>query len=143
LQHVALNVRELQACERFYRETLGLEVVWRPDEDSIYLTNGTDNLALHRAPRARASVPQSLDHIGFTLVDESAVDAWYDYLSARGVPIVAPPRIHRDGTRSLYCKDPDGNTVQLLYEPRAAGSPARACREPGSEQPPAGASETP
>jgi hypothetical protein len=52
-------------------------------------------------------------------VDESAVDAWHDYLSFHGVAIVAPPRTHRDGTRSLYCKDPDGNTVQLLYESRA------------------------
>jgi catechol-2,3-dioxygenase len=122
LQHVALNVRELQVCERFYCETLGLEVVWRPDEDSVYLTNGSDNLALHRAPQARAPVAQSLDHIGFALEHESAVDAWHDFLSVHGVAIVAPPRTHRDGTRSLYCKDPDGNTVQLLYEPRAAAS---------------------
>jgi catechol 2,3-dioxygenase-like lactoylglutathione lyase family enzyme len=113
-------VRELQACERFYREALGLEVAWRPDEDSVYLTNGSDNLALHRAPRTRAPVPQSLDHIGFALEDERDVDAWHDHLLAHGVEVVAPPRTHRDGTRSLYCKDPDGNTVQLLYEPRAA-----------------------
>ena len=50
------------------------------------------------------------------------MDARHDYLSVHGVAIVAPPRNHRDGTRSLYCKDPDGNTVQLLYEPRAAAS---------------------
>lgn len=154
LQHVALNVGELQACERFYREILGLEVIWRPDEDSVYLTNGSDNLALHRSPQARTPVPQSLDHIGFALEDESAVDAWHDYLSFHGVAIVAPPRTHRDGTRSLYCKDPDGNTVQLLYEPRAAasrselaaavgqGSESRTANarvplleQPGSEQP--------
>lgn len=128
LQHVALNVGELQACERFYREILGLEVIWRLNEDSVYLTNGSDNLALHRAPQSRPPGPQSLGHIGFALEDESAVDAWHDYLSARGVAIVAPPRTHRDGTRSLYCKDPDGNTVQLLYEPRGAGSPERARR---------------
>jgi catechol 2,3-dioxygenase-like lactoylglutathione lyase family enzyme len=115
LQHVALKVGELQACERFYCETLGLEVIWRLDEDSVYLTNGSDNLALHRAPQSRAPVAQSLDHIGFALEDESAVDAWHDYLSVQGVAIVAPPRTHRDGTRSLYCRDPDGNTVQLLY----------------------------
>lgn len=104
---------ELQACERFYREILGLEVIGRPDEDSVYLTNGSDNLALHRAPEARPPVPQFLDHIGLSLEDQSAVDAWHDYLSVHGVAIVAPPRTHRDGTRSLHCKDPDGNTAQL------------------------------
>jgi catechol 2,3-dioxygenase-like lactoylglutathione lyase family enzyme len=136
LQHVALNVGELQACERFYRETLGLEVVWRPDADNVYLSNGSDNLALHRDPRARAPVAQSLDHIGFAVSDESAVDAWHDHLAARGVPIVAPPRTHRDGTRSLYCKDPEGNTVQLLYEPRPATGRERIRRGPRGRTPP-------
>jgi catechol 2,3-dioxygenase-like lactoylglutathione lyase family enzyme len=126
LQHVALNVEELQACEGFYRESLGLKVVWRPDQDSVHLTNGSDNLALHRAPQSRPPGPQSVDHIGFALEDESAVYAWHDYLPVRGLAIVAPPRTHRDGTRSLCCRAPDGNTAQLLYEPRATGSRERA-----------------
>jgi catechol-2,3-dioxygenase len=118
LQHLALNVSELGACERFYREVLGLRVAWRPDAESVYLTNGDDNLALHRAPIGRPAPPQRLDHIGFALESEDAVDAWHAFLTGRGVPIVAAPRTHRDGSRSLYCQDPDGNTVQLLYEPR-------------------------
>ena len=52
------------------------------------------------------------------------MDVWHEFLLTRGVSIVAPPRTHRDGTRSLYCKDPDGNTVQLLYEPRLAAETA-------------------
>jgi catechol 2,3-dioxygenase-like lactoylglutathione lyase family enzyme len=97
---------------------LGLRVVWRPDEHNVYLTNGGDNLALHQTPEDRRAALQSLDHIGFALAEESTVDAWFDFLLAQGVTIIAAPRTHRDGTRSLYCEDPDGNTVQLLYEPR-------------------------
>jgi catechol 2,3-dioxygenase-like lactoylglutathione lyase family enzyme len=119
LQHVALNVTDLRACERFYCEVLGLQVIWRPDEDNLYLSSGRDNLALHRTHVGQASAPQSLDHIGFALEDEAAVDAWHDFLSARGVSILATPRTHRDGARSLHCQDPEGNTVQLLYEPRS------------------------
>ena len=125
LRHVALNVRDLAACERFYRERLGMRVAWRPDDDNVYLTSGSDNLALHRTPEVPTSAPQRLDHIGFTLAEAAAVDAWYAELSASGVPIVAPPRTHRDGSRSFYCRDPEGNTVQLLHDP-SLDPPSRA-----------------
>ena len=123
LQHVALNVDDLEACERFYCDTLGMRVAWRPDDQNVYLTNQSDNLALHRASGGPGSVQQRLDHIGFALLEQSDVDAWYRFLLARGVSIVSPPRTHRDGTRSLYCQDPDGNIVQLLHEPRLAPPP--------------------
>jgi catechol-2,3-dioxygenase len=132
LQHVALNVAGLRACERFYCEILGMQVVWRPDGENVYLTNGADNLALHEVSGGQAPAPQRLDHIGFALQDASSVDDWYRFLSTRGVSIVAAPRTHRDGTRSLYCHDPEGNTVQLLYEPRFAEE--EAAREGSSDQ---------
>ena len=34
LRHVALNVKNLEACERFYVELLGMQVEWRPDADN-------------------------------------------------------------------------------------------------------------
>jgi len=33
------------------------------------------------------------------------------------VTIVKPLKLHRDGSYSFYLADPDGNTVQVLYEP--------------------------
>ena len=119
LCHVALAVSELDACERFYRDVLCMELVWRPDADNVYLSTGSDNLALHRRGAGEVGNVQRLDHIGFALESEADVDAWHTFLVSRGVPIAAPPRTHRDGSRSLYCLDPDGTTVQLLYEPRS------------------------
>ena len=116
LQHVALRVADLCTSEHFYREILGFEVVWRPNEDEVYLTSGADNLALHRSPKTHSET--RLDHIGFAVESDAAVDAWHEYLSQCGVPIEAPPRTHRDGARSFYCTDPNGTTVQILYEPR-------------------------
>ena len=29
--------------------------------------------------------------------------------------LLQAPKTHRDGARSLYCADPDGNTVQFIY----------------------------
>ncbi len=117
LRHVALRVADLPACERFYRDILGLKVAWRPDDDNVYLTSGSDKLALHRRSGAPLATHQGLDHIGFALKDESAVDAWHDHLSAHGIAVASPPRTHRDGTRSFYCSDPEGNVVQLLFDP--------------------------
>ena len=50
LRHVALFVENLEACERFYVDLIGLHVEWRPDPDNVYLSSGHDNLALHRGP---------------------------------------------------------------------------------------------
>lgn len=121
LRHVALNVAALEACERFYVELLGMRVEWRPDADNVYLTGGRDNLALHRAAGDRRG-GQRLDHIGFILAAPGDVDRWHAYLAGRGVDIVKPPRTHRDGARSFYCRDPDGNLVQFIHHPPIAGA---------------------
>src|SRR6185436_4884133 len=62
LRHLALNVRDPDAMKRFYVDLLGFTVEWEPDEDNVYLTSGTDNLALHRAPSTdRPATPGALD----------------------------------------------------------------------------------
>ena len=121
LRHVALFVTNFEASERFYVDVLGMRVEWRPDADNIYLTSGSDNLALHRAPSGDVVAgPQRLDHIGFMLSDPAEVDAWYEVMQGHGVKIKAAPRTHRDGARSYYCEDPDGNIVQMIYYPPVA-----------------------
>ncbi len=118
LRHVALNVRDLAGCERFYTELLGMRVEWRPDADNVYLTGGNDNLALHRVASAvDPKTPQRLDHIGFIVNEIGDVDDWFAFLKSAGVPVLKEPRTHRDGARSFYCHDPAGNTVQLIYHP--------------------------
>ncbi len=119
LRHLALRARAYEAMRRFYTDVLGFGVEWEPDGDNVYLTSGADNLALHRAPGG--GVPEAaagaLDHLGLVVGGERDVDAWADYLAARGIPLDAPPRTHRDGARSLYLSDPDGNRVQIIHHP--------------------------
>ena len=120
LRHVAVFVKDLEACERFYVGLLGMQVEWRPDPDNLYLTGGTDNLALHRAKTALAVDGQRLDHFGFILREAHFVDEWHDYLKGSGVAIARPPKTHRDGARSFYCRDPDGNLIQFIHHPPIA-----------------------
>lgn len=119
LRHVALFTRDFEACERFYVELLGMRVEWRPDPDNVYLTSGNDNLALHRTSDGFTG-KQHLDHIGFILDAPEDVDAWYAFLRANDVVTHTEPRTHRDGARSFYCADPDGNTVQMIFHPPLA-----------------------
>lgn len=118
IRHVALYVPDLEACEYFYVELLGMQVEWRPDPDNVYLTSGNDNLALHRAgAEFDTSGHQKLDHIGFIIKTAEHVDEWFAFLSHYTVVIRQPPRTHRDGARSFYCYDPAGTVVQIIYHP--------------------------
>lgn len=119
MHHVALFVPDLEACEHFYVELLGMGVEWRPDEHNVYLSSGSDNVALHRI-KGGFEGQQRLDHIGFMLAEPEQVDQWYDFLLAEGVGMKTQPRTHRDGARSFYCLDPAGNTVQIIFHPPLA-----------------------
>ena len=114
LRHLALRVADPQASKRFYCGSFGMEVVWEPDPDNVYLSSGSDNLALHRAA---AGGPGALDHLGFIVDTKEEVDRLAETLAQRGVAMAAAPRDHRDGSRSFYCLDPDGLRIQVLYEP--------------------------
>jgi catechol 2,3-dioxygenase-like lactoylglutathione lyase family enzyme len=119
LRHLALRVRDVARAQTFYSEIFGMQTVWQPDADNCYLSSGCDNLALHRRPAGDAAPAEAqvLDHLGFIVPTAEAVWAAAEVLRARQVPIVKEPRHHRDGSCSVYCADPDGNIVQILFEP--------------------------
>ena len=118
MRHLALNIVLLEECEHFCVDLLGMQVEWRPDKDNLYLTSGNDNLALHRVEQLdMKSEVQHLDHLGFFLADIDDVDRWHEFMVANNVPVRKAPWTHRDGARSFYCSDPDGNTVQVIYHP--------------------------
>jgi catechol 2,3-dioxygenase-like lactoylglutathione lyase family enzyme len=122
LRHLALRVRDLEACRGFYVDFLGMQVEWEPDPDNLYLTSGSDNLALHRSDETGAG---ALDHLGFVLSDPEAVATWEQKARDAGVEIVQATKTHRDGAVSFYCRDPEGNTVQILFHPPIARDAAR------------------
>jgi catechol 2,3-dioxygenase-like lactoylglutathione lyase family enzyme len=116
LRHLALNVKDVAHAANFYRRVFGMTIVWQPDADSAYLSSGCDNLALHRGSVGNSSA-QSLDHLGFIVSTIEELEAGYRWARQNQLDIALPLRRHRDGSVSYYVRDPDGNVIQILYEP--------------------------
>jgi catechol 2,3-dioxygenase-like lactoylglutathione lyase family enzyme len=131
LRHLALNVHDFDAMRHFYVDLLGFAVEWEPDADNLYLSSGIDNLALHRSDKSSRSTDQqnarlqpsdsALDHLGLIVRTADGVDRWAAFLESQGVVLDAKPRTHRDGARSCYFSDPDGNKIQIIHHPPISG----------------------
>ena len=117
LGHVAIRVQDMARAKRFYR-SIGMELVWDA-KDWCYLETrpGGEGLAL-LGPDYKAAGP----HFAFHFHDRAAVDAAHARLKAAGVAVGAV-HDHRDGTASFYLRDPEGNWLEMLYEPQG-GIPA-------------------
>jgi catechol 2,3-dioxygenase-like lactoylglutathione lyase family enzyme len=119
MRHIALKVTDMGRSKSFYQNLLGMDVVWEPDAQNVYLSSGCDNLALHEVSEkfATAAMEQQLDHLGFVIETVARVKELEEEFRRQGVKIVHPFKIHRDGSASFYCADPDGIVIQMLYEP--------------------------
>ena len=117
LDHIVIPVRSMEAALAFYEGVLGMrrEVF---GDGRIAVHFGTQKFNLHRHGEgevdlvADAPMPGSQD---FCLIVENVSDALAD-LRASGVDVITGP-IGRTGAvgpiKSVYCRDPDGNLVEL------------------------------
>lgn len=116
--HVAIFCKKFEETIDFYTKILGMEVIWHPDVDTIYLSFGSDNISLRRAKNEiDFTQNQSLDHIGMLVLSKEEVNSWYTYLQKNNTMSqnLNPPKLHRDDSYSFYCMDPDRRLVQILY----------------------------
>jgi catechol 2,3-dioxygenase-like lactoylglutathione lyase family enzyme len=120
MRHIALKVRSAERSKEFYQEIFGMKVVWEPDPQNVYLSSGCDNIAIHEVSDnfLKSAEERQLDHLGFVVESIERVKELEENFRARGVTIVHPFKIHRDGSASFYCADPDGIVIQMLYEPQ-------------------------
>jgi catechol 2,3-dioxygenase-like lactoylglutathione lyase family enzyme len=116
LRHLALKVSDVERATQFYARVFGMRLVWQPDPNNAYLSSGCDSLALHQGSHGNADA-QVLDHLGFIVPTIAEVEAAWASAQAEHLDIAHPFKRHRDGSVSFYIKDPDGNVIQVLYEP--------------------------
>ena len=124
--------RDLEAAERFYTGVFGLEVLARMPGRHVFFRCGRGVFLVFNPDRteteetlvAGASVPlhgaRGPGHMAFA-VREAEVEAWRGRLQALGVGIESEIR-WPGGGRSLYFRDPAGNSVELAT-PRLWGLP--------------------
>jgi catechol 2,3-dioxygenase-like lactoylglutathione lyase family enzyme len=119
MRHIALKVRSAQRSKEFYQDILGMDVVWQPDPQNVYLSSGCDNIAIHEVSDNfwKSAEERQLDHLGFVVESIERVKELERDFCGRGVTIVHAFKVHRDGSASFYCADPDGIVIQMIYEP--------------------------
>ena len=116
IRHIAFRVKNMEECEKFYTDVMGMKLLNRANDNLVYLTCGNDNLSLARSD----SEPNDggvFDHYGFIVESKESVDAWHDYFKSINVPVIDQRHDHADGARSFHIKDPAGNIIQPIYHP--------------------------
>ena len=111
LGHIAIRVKDIDRAKSFY-VGLGMKLIW-DDTDWCYLEIGAekDGLAL-LGPGYKAAGP----HFAFHFSDREEVEHIHSQLKKNGI-YTGELHDHRDGTASFYLKDPEGNWLEMLYEP--------------------------
>jgi glyoxylase I family protein len=110
IHHVALVVRDLEKCTRFYSEVLGLKSLERPPFDfpgHWYLVGPMRQLHLMVFEE---KIPVTMRHFAIEVGD---FEVAMKELKLRSIEIVDGPGKRVDGSDYLFCKDPDGNLIEI------------------------------
>jgi catechol 2,3-dioxygenase-like lactoylglutathione lyase family enzyme len=119
LVETSAYVDDLDRAEPFYRDVLGLEVIGRePNRHVFFRVGNADVLLVFNAEETRkgAGLPahgaHGPGHFAFGIAAD-ALESWRARLAAHGVAVEKEQDWPRGG-RSLYFRDPGGNSVELI-----------------------------
>ena len=122
LTHIALHVRDLDACVAFYqsyagmhlvhqRQSRGKQVVWlgHPGHETEFI------LVILPGGPGREQLSTDFSHLGFALESREAVDAIAERAGREGILEWQPKQ--EPFPVGYYCgvRDPDGNFIEFSY----------------------------
>ena len=129
INHLVLNVRDIEASHRFYTEVLGFEQCgdlthtvtmrfYRGDQShhhDLALVQ-VDEPAQSPPPDARSMEPQrvGINHFAIGYPDRQSWLAQLRHMKAHGVEFVR--RGNHGMTHSAYLYDPDGHGIEVVYD---------------------------
>jgi catechol-2,3-dioxygenase len=140
INHLVLNVRNLETAHRFWTEIMGFRLVaelhpipGRP-RPKMRFYSGLDaqgsvthhDLALAEVPSTNGAdgtereawslQPRQvgLNHVAIAWPDRESWLKQVEFLQSRGVPFHR--RVNHGMTHSVYISDPDGHGIEVLYE---------------------------
>lgn len=134
LNHLVINVRDMQQTHRFWTEILGFQQVaqFNADDPSglrrnmqFYSADHGNGLLTHHdvafcevpglpAPNPDGTLTSAIAHIAIAYPDRESWMRQLAYLQNSGVRFER--RVEHGMTHSLYIRDPNGYSVELLYE---------------------------
>jgi catechol 2,3-dioxygenase len=133
INHLVINVRNMAESHRFWTETVGLKQVGTFEPRGahgpqrvmrFYSANHDGRLTHHDialmefpdlpAPAADGTLTSAIGHIAIAFPNREAWLRQLAYLQASGVKFER--RVEHGMTHSLYIRDPNGYSVELLYE---------------------------
>jgi len=119
----AIYCDDLEAAEGFYGGVVGLERIARDPSRHVFFRCGSGVLLVFN-PDATAGPParvgggivpshgaQGAGHLAFRVAD-AALDDWRAHLAQQGVPVESEV-VWPGGGRSIYVRDPGGNSVEF------------------------------
>lgn len=142
VRHTGIVVGDLDAALHFYGELLGFKVSRRMDESGAYIDNmlglqgvqvttvkmaaadgNLIELLYYHSHRRQARKQREICEIGVSHIALTVDDIDWEYrrLNDAGVQFYAPPQLSPDGyAKVTFCRDPDGNPVELVQVLRSA-----------------------
>jgi len=123
MDHIVLNVADVERSVAFYRDVLGLGIErleeWRARSigfPSVRISADTlIDLVQVQDAAARADRVTNLNHFCLVIADE-ALEPVAEHLRGRGVDVYTGPArrwgAHGNGV-SVYFRDPDGNEIEV------------------------------
>jgi catechol 2,3-dioxygenase len=136
INHLVINVRDIEESHRFYTEILGLTEVGRltarperPNPPKMRFYSGdhdgklthhdialveNPNLPPPPAKWGMFDMPVAINHIAIALPSREAWLKQLAFMQSRGIEFKR--RVNHGVTHSLYITDPNGYGVELLYE---------------------------
>lgn len=129
--YTRLYVNDYDSCLQFYKDLLGLEVIFSSGVDRyIELTDGKTKLSImcrgklkeyfgNRTPVVFGTQDDAIA-LSFGVKD---VDEACKYLEGKEVEIVSQPWDFRDwGVKLALVRDPEGNLIELIQESQMVGA---------------------
>lgn len=113
---------DVSAAVPFYRDTLGLPLLRPPTGQSAVFRLNAESMLLVVDPSYTLQTGRGAPHHGMRgeghaalRIDDSDYDAWRAWLVAKGVAIEMEVKWPTGGAggRSIYFRDPAGNSVEL------------------------------
>jgi catechol 2,3-dioxygenase-like lactoylglutathione lyase family enzyme len=118
IHEAALYAADLDGAERFWRR-LGFQRIGRAHGRHVFFRAGRDLLLVFdpRTTIGGGAVPAhgaaGPGHVAFSVPDGSALEAWRRRLAQADVA-VEREHVWPSGGRSLYFRDPAGNSIELI-----------------------------